>query len=175
MSAPRPSPANVHDLALRARQGELSAIRALHFGTPHDRAPVAADLRFCHLAGPTLIDLLDKQTPPRPHPPLRRGGIDFHRLHCLALDRLPELLAVILPQGREAGSWGGRWCWIGSHPMRPESVHVCLMVGVWTEPNTGRAGLDLVSLYSHVFGVSHGRGAHLLAQWLGAEVRAYAA
>jgi hypothetical protein len=80
-----------------------------------------------------------------------------------------------LPDGHEAGSWGGRWCWIGSHPLRPEPVHVCLTVGIWNEPNTGRAGLDLVSLYSHVFGVSPGRGAHLLAQWLGAEVRAYVA
>jgi hypothetical protein len=127
------------------------------------------------LAGPEFCARLEKHAPePKPNT-TRPGAIDFRRLHCLALDQLDELLAVILPDGQEAKSWGGRWCWIGSHPLRPEPVHVCLMVGVWNEPNSGRAGRDLVSLYAHLFGISGSRAAHLLAQFLGAEVRNYAA
>ncbi len=162
-----------HDLALRARRGEIEAIRALHFQPGHKRSFDPDALEFCLRAGPTFVHLIDKHVPRRPA--ILRSGIDFYRLHALALDRLDELLAVILPEGHEGGGWGGRWCWIGAHPLRPERVEVCLLIGCWNEPNTGAAGLDLVSLYSHVFGVSPGRGAHLLAEWLGAEVRAYAA
>jgi hypothetical protein len=163
---------DLREIAARARRGDVEAVRLLHFGDGTQRESDPAWAALCAVAGPRFRDAADTWTPqPRAVPP---GGIDFHRLHCLALDRLPELLALLLPEGQEGGTAAGAWAWHGWHPLRPELVQVCLLGGTWTEPNTGRSGRDLVSLYGHMFGVGNGRAARMLAEWLGAEVRAYA-
>lgn len=97
------------------------------------------------------------------------GKIDFFRIHALALDRLGDLLAVLLPTGTETDD--ARW--LGCHPDRPMLVSVSLLSGCWDEPNTGRAGRDLVSLTAHCCGLSQAAAARRLAAWLGAEERRY--
>ncbi len=165
----------LQELARRCRLDDRAAIRILHFAPGADLSPRCAvqwEAACIQQGRATLAWLFPKGEPQlRPVPP---GGIDFHRLHCLALDRLPELIAMALPDGREIGDGRGRWCWAGSHPQRPELVHLNLLTGSWDEPNTGRAGLDLVSFFARVFGLSPGRAAHEMARWLGAEVRQYA-
>ena len=162
----------LRDLAVRCRQRDLVAIRLLHFS---DGAPRPTDpdwTAFIDAAAPEFCTRIDRDIPkPRL---VASDGIDFHRLHCLALDRLEELLDFLLPEGHEGATAGGRWSWNGHHPQRREMVQVCLLVGTWAEPNTGKSGRDLISLYGHMFGVSPGRAAHMLAEWLGAEIRAYA-
>ena len=165
----------LQELARRCRLGDQAAIRILHFAPgagPSPRSAVQWEVVCIQQGRATLAWLLPKGEPQfRPVPP---GGIDFNRLHCLALDRLPELLAMTLPSGHETDDGRGHWCWAGTHPQRPELVHVNLLTGSWNEPNTGRAGLDLVSFFARVFGLSPGRAAHEMARWLGAEVRQYA-
>jgi hypothetical protein len=166
-----PTPA-LAELRRQCRAGETDAVCLLHFG---DGAPAAVNAdwdTFVVLAAQEFRRLQGHTEPARRAVP--PGRIDFHRLHCLALDRLPELLAFLLPIGTEAPSEAGNWCWFGSHPNRRIIVAVCLLSGAWDEPATGKGGRDLVSLYGHLFGVSGGRAAHMLAEWLGAELRAYA-
>jgi hypothetical protein len=154
--------------ALAPRNMPVEEIRALHFGTPSDW-DTAGDQdwqRFVAVAASMHPPVKTPYTPP--------GGINFFRLHALALDRLEELLDDILPNGFEGPSCEGNWCWHGSHPNRPELVLVCMLGGGWSEPNTGKSGKDLVSLYGRIYGVSNGRAAHLLAEWLNADVVAHA-
>jgi hypothetical protein len=154
--------------ALSPRHMPGEQVRALHFGTPSDW-DTAGDQdwqRFVAVAAAMHPPVKTPYTPP--------GGINFFRLHALALDRLDELLDDILPDGHEGPTDAGHWAWHGSHPERRELVQVDLMVGAWTEPNTGKSGKDLVSLYGRIYGVSNGRAAHMLAEWLNADVVAHA-
>jgi hypothetical protein len=183
-AAPNPAPRrkdHLFRLAIGARLGDLDALRELHFGTPEQRARwkktnvIADSPEFMAAATVEMEKWMAGRLSWQPRP-ARPGQIDFHRIHAMALDHLAELIAHILPNGREQTGFGGaRWCWVGSHPQRPEMVEVCLLIGAWNEPNSGRAGRDLCSLYSHMFGVSAGRGAHMLAEFCGLELRQYAA
>ena len=91
------------------------------------------------------------------------GRLDFYRIHAHALDRLGDVLALLLPDGAETDD--ARW--IGSHPKRPLRISVSLLSGCWEEVDTGRTGPDLVSLVAHLFGIRQGEAARRLAQWLG--------
>ena len=168
-------------LAMGARLGDLDALRELHFGTPEQRARWAEtpfgsiSPEFMAAGSVAMAKQVADLVPWQPQA-AKPGQIDFRRIHAFALDRLPKLVAHILPDGREQAGFGGaRWCWVGSHPQRPEMVEVCLLIGAWSEPNSGRAGRDLCSLYANMFGVSAGRGAHMLAEFCRLELRQYAA
>ena len=154
--------------ALAPRNMPAEQIRALHFGPPSDW-DTAGDQDWQR-----FIAIAAAAQPPPPKRYVPPGGIDFFRLNALALDRMDELLRDILPDGHEGPTDAGHWAWHGSHPQRRELVQVDLMVGAWTEPNTGKSGKDLLSLCAHLFGVSNGRAAHLMADWLDVGVRAHA-
>jgi hypothetical protein len=165
-------------LASRARLDDIDALRELHFAdATDDRRSIDEVLwqSWCEEAAPVFQKLLFPHQKANLFSSMRTGKIDFYRLHCLALDRLPQLLHLTLPYGEEVAGPGGTWCWLGSHPDRPEIVRVELLVGTWDEPNTGKSGRDLVSFFGHMFGLSPGRAAHEIAKWMGAEVRAHAA
>ena len=99
-----------------------------------------------------------------------KGKLDFFRIHSLTLDRLGDFLTLILPEGSE--TYDARW--LGAHPLRPILVSVSLLSGAWEEPDTGRAGRDLVSLTAYLLGVSQTAAARRLAAWLGASEVRYA-
>jgi hypothetical protein len=156
------------ELARLARSGDIHAMRALHFGPSWDagRPPGGWFTTALAAARAELEAETEADKTRRRRPRSVQGRIDFFRIHALALDRLAEVIAVILPIGEEGPSARGRWCWRGHHPNRPAVVQVCLLAGAWYEPDSGRGGVDLVSLYSHMFGVKNSRAAAMLADLL---------
>lgn len=164
----------VRDLAARARRGDLEAMRLLHFGEYPWQKLEDYEYGYWIIAAVEFRRIEYGRNPPARHPGVPPGSLDFFRLHALALDRLDELLAFILPEGHEGPTASGRWVWFGHHPQRPELVTVCLLTGAWSEPNAGCGGRDLVSLYGHVFGVSPGRAYHMMAEFLDVDAVAYA-
>lgn len=107
---------------------------------------------------------------PITHPCAPPGQIDFFRIHALALDRLGDVLTLLLPDGAETADA----FWIGSHPERPKLVKVSLLSGAWEELDSGRTGRDLVSLTANQFGLKQAIAARRLAAWLGADAVRYA-
>lgn len=96
------------------------------------------------------------------------GRLDFYRINALALDRLGDILDLLLPAGGETPDA----YWVGAHSARPMTIRVSLLSGAWEEINTGRTGRDLISLVAHLFGLPQAAAARRLAAWLGAsEVR----
>lgn len=106
--------------------------------------------------------------------PLRPGQMDFWRIHAFALDRLDELLELLLPEGAEGITNRGIVAWTGWHPDRPTIVVVNLLTGAWDEPQTGRGGADLIGLVAHLCGLGQGQAARWLADWTGIEGQRYA-
>jgi hypothetical protein len=93
------------------------------------------------------------------------GQIDWWRVHSFALDRLDELLPIVLPDGEltEEGDWRG-W----HHEGEPWFV-VNRYIGTWSEPASGKRGDDLVGLIARIYDVKPGRAAGKLARWLAIE------
>jgi hypothetical protein len=94
------------------------------------------------------------------------GQIDWWRIHSYALDRLDELLAVVLPHGELVD---GDTAWRARHDEYSPWIVVQLLSGAWSEPATGKRGADLVGLVARIYGMSHRRAAIFLAQQLGIE------
>lgn len=143
------------------------------------RRDVLDHVAGCRLsaAGDRFRARMDAAAWPRGLPwkrPLRPGGLDFWRIHAFALDFLPELLAVLLPEGARTITGGGADAWVGWHPDRPEPIAVCLLGGAWDEPGTGAGGRDLVGLVAHLTGQGQGQAARWLAGFCGIEGRRHA-
>jgi hypothetical protein len=146
-------------------------VNTLHF--PHPTGVPIENDEFWSAANAEFRRRLFPHGEPGPRAP-RPGLIDFGRIHAFALDRLPELLKLVLPIGTESASPTGAWVWLGSHPDRPVIVAVNLLTGAWDEPDTGQGGPDLVSLTAHLFGLRPVEAAQRLAAWLGVEARRHA-
>jgi hypothetical protein len=110
---------------------------------------------------------------PRRKPAPRRTGLDFGRVNAFALDRLDELLTLVLPIGAEIATPAGRLAWEGWHPDRKIIVRVNLLTGAWDEPVTGLGGRDLVSLAAHILGLQQIQAARQLAAWCGISGRCH--
>jgi hypothetical protein len=146
-------------------------VNTLHFRHTTS-APIEND-EFWSAANAEFRRRLFPQGEPGPRAPTP-GRIDFGRIHAFALDRLTDLLALVLPIGVETASATGAWVWLGSHRDRPVIVAVNLLTGAWDEPVTGQGGPDLVSLTAHLFGLRPVEAARRLAAWLGVEARRHA-
>jgi hypothetical protein len=143
-------------------------VNTLHFPNV-TRLPIE-NLEFCSAANAEFRRRLFPHGEPGPRAPMP-GQIDFGRVHAFALDRLSELLVLVLPIGTESPSPTGAWVWLGSHPDRPIIVAINLLTGAWDEPTTGHGGRDLVSLVAHLFALRPVEAACRLAAWLGVEAR----
>jgi hypothetical protein len=90
----------------------------------------------------------------------------FALLRQTSLTRLPSLVQVWLPQGRQQGQE-----WVALTPRRqdsrPGSFKVNLRTGRWTDFATGDKGGDAVSLLAYLRGLSQAEAAQLLACELG--------
>jgi hypothetical protein len=93
------------------------------------------------------------------------GQVDYWRVHCFALDRLDELLGIILPDGDviDGSAWRGR------HDARCNWITVSLIGGQWSDQKAMKRGRDVISLCSHVYGMKPRQAAIGLGQWLGIE------
>ncbi|MCX8133896.1 MAG: hypothetical protein N3D18_08020 [Roseococcus sp.] len=95
----------------------------------------------------------------------RAARVDFAAINAAALARLPELVAQLLPGGRERREWvcgdltgrAGRSC------------KVNLVTGRWADFATGDKGGEPVSLAAAVWRCSQSEAARRLAQMLGLE------
>lgn len=143
------------------------------FRTGKATYPLTENPEFWSAANAEFRRRLFPNGEPGPRAPIP-GQIDFGRIHAFALDRLPELLKLVLPIGTECASPTGAWVWLGSHPDRQIIVAVNLLTGAWDEPVTGHGGHDLVGLVAHLFGLRPIEAARRLAAWLGVEARRYA-
>ena len=119
-------------------------------------------------AGAAFCASLDRSAWPGGAPWTRNpkpGAPDFWRIHSIALDNLPELLASLLPYGGYTVNDGGFTVWRGQHQDRPEPVEVDVLCGGWSEPRTGCGGADLVSFVGHVTGQGQGQAARWLSRF----------
>lgn len=93
-------------------------------------------------------------------------SVDFAAINRAALNRLPELLAHWLPDGRR----GGRE-FIALNPRRLDrragSFKVNLQSGRWADFAIGVRGGDPVSLAAYLSGLSQSEAARRLADMLG--------
>lgn len=94
------------------------------------------------------------------------GRPDFAAINAAALDRLPEILARWLPDGRIVGRE-----YVARNPTRPDrrpgSFKVNLETGKWADFATGDRGGDPVSLAAYLAGYRQGEAARRLAAMLG--------
>lgn len=102
---------------------------------------------------------------------LNGGKVDFAGVNRAALDHLPALLRMWLPDGvRRRGEWVAR------NPRRsdrhPGSFSINLRTGRWADFATGDAGGDPISLAAYLFGTGQADAARSLALALGVEWRA---
>jgi hypothetical protein len=95
--------------------------------------------------------------------------LDFTRVNTAALDRLPDLLARWLPDGRRRGNE-----WIARNPRRadrrPGSFKVNLVTGRWADFATGDRGGDPISLAAYLAGLRQTEAARNIADMLGLSV-----
>lgn len=95
--------------------------------------------------------------------------MDFTRVNTAALDRLPDLLARWLPDGRRRGNE-----WIARNPRRadrrPGSFKVNLVTGRWADFATGDRGGDPISLAAYLAGLRQTEAARNIADMLGLSV-----
>ncbi len=128
-------------------------------------------------AGAAFRARLDAEIWPKDAPwerPRKPGHLDFWRIHCAALDRLDELLALLLPNGREGSTALGELVWVGLLPHWQGIIFVNLMTGAWNEPAAERGGRDLIGLAARMGGMGQGQAARWLAEWTGIEGRRHA-
>lgn len=149
-------------LAAAARRGDVARMRELH---GIDAALVRLEPGLQAAWAEAGREWSERLNPPRR--PVRPGGIDFVRLHALALDRLDDLLADMLPEGSDVVTADGWIAWRGRRPGHASPVDVDLLIGRWDQYDTGRGGHDLVSLRAFLDdGSTMGRAARSLAAWL---------
>jgi hypothetical protein len=91
------------------------------------------------------------------------GKIDYFRVHAYALDRLGELLMHVLPDGERVDDT----TWRRRHDDLANWITISLISGKWSDPKAAKHGLDIVSLISHVYGLSPRVTAISLGQWVG--------
>ncbi|MPZ09239.1 MAG: hypothetical protein GEU89_03385 [Kiloniellaceae bacterium] len=93
-------------------------------------------------------------------------GPNFPEINRAALQRLPELVARWLPDGRLLGNE-----WVARNPnrtdQRPGSFKINLTSGKWADFATGDAGGDVISLAAYLAGLRQGEAARRLADMLG--------
>ncbi len=121
-----------------------------------------ASVKFCRL----IDDVIRKRSPGGALPWERHvavGQVDYWKVHSYALDRLDDLLRVVLPHGEELpdSTWRGR------HDQDANWFIVSLLSGAWSEPATGKLGHDLVGLIACIYGKRMGWAAIHLARQLG--------
>ena len=92
-------------------------------------------------------------------------SVFFITVNMACMDRLPDLLADWLPDGR---LWGQEW--VARNPTRADrhagSFKVNTQTGRWADFATGDAGSDPVSLYAYLEGLKQGEAARALSdQW----------
>lgn len=95
------------------------------------------------------------------------GQVDFTRINCAALARLPDILARWLPGGRIEGTE-----YVALNPRRadrrPGSFKVNLKTGQWADFAIESArGRDVVSLAAYLGGIGQVEAAERLAAMLG--------
>jgi hypothetical protein len=99
------------------------------------------------------------------------GRVDFARINCAALARLPNILARWLP-----GGWIEGTEYIALNPRRadrrPGSFKVNLKTGQWADfAIEGARGRDVVSLAAYLGGIGQVEAAERLAAMLGIAAR----
>jgi hypothetical protein len=123
---------------------------------------------FWAVAGAEFCRRLDASAWPRGGPwsrPVRTGEIDYWRVASFAMDRIGDVLARLLPDGREMPG-----CWFeGRCPDRPAKIRVSLLSGQWEAEGEGKTGRDLIALVSHLLGLKPSQAALKLARWLGVQ------
>lgn len=95
-----------------------------------------------------------------------RKKIDFESINRAALERLPDLCAQWLPDGRRRGRE-----YIACNPRRTDrragSFSVNLNTGRWADFAVGARGSDPVSLAAYLSGLGQADAARRLAEMLG--------
>lgn len=95
-----------------------------------------------------------------------KSRIDFKTINRAALERLPELCARWLPDGRRRGKE-----YVACNPRRVDrragSFSVNLSSGRWADFAVGARGGDPVSLAAYLSGLSQADAARRLADMLG--------
>ena len=95
-----------------------------------------------------------------------RSKIDFDAINRAALNRLPDLCAHWLPDGRRRGHE-----YIALNPRRLDrgagSFKVNLQSGLWADFAIGVGGGDPISLAAYLSGLSQSEAARRLAEMLG--------
>jgi len=98
--------------------------------------------------------------------PVVVGQVDYWRVHAWALDRIDELVHVVLPDG---GFIDSDTAWRGRRNERGNWITVALLTGAWFDPVASKRGSDLPGLISHIYRMSRRRAAIRLAAQLGVE------
>ena len=87
--------------------------------------------------------------------------LDFQAVNSACLSRLPYLLSLWLPDGKQQGSE-----WVARNPTRndrrPGSFLINIATGRWADFATGDRGGDPVSLYAYLKGLSQSQAAREL-------------
>lgn len=98
--------------------------------------------------------------------PVAAGQIDYWKVHAYALDRLPELLCMILLDGELTD---GGTTWRGRHDPAGDWFEVSMLSGQWCNASRRRRGWCLVGLVADIYRMPSWRAAQRLAQQLGIE------